>query len=233
MTTATLAVEQRVVLNNVSWEGYESCLKELKGRAVRITFDRGELEIMVVSHGHENYGKLLARFVETLTEELGIPIHSGKSTTCKQEKKRRGLEADESYWIENEPRMRGRKDFDLATDSPPDLALEVEISRSALNRMAIYAALGVPEVWRFDGHRLYVHRLGADGKYSLCESSPTFPDLPLSEVLRFLHESDTVDETTLIRSFRKWVRQHVLPAWEERQRARSRPRRGNGRRRPR
>src|SRR5262245_54289430 len=99
---------------------------------IRLTYDRAKLEIMTLSHGHENYATLIGRLIEALTEELNIPIHSGGSTTFKREAKKRGLEPDECYWIQNERVMRGRKDFEIDTDPPPDLAVEIDIMSSSL-----------------------------------------------------------------------------------------------------
>src|SRR5262249_12678957 len=151
MATAQLAVPQRLLLSNVNWQSYEDLLEKLEERHIRLSYDRGELEIMTLTHEHEHYGSLLGRLIEALTEELNVPIHSGGSTTFKRKSKRRGLEPDKCYWIQNEPSMRGKKTFDVKTDPPPDLAVDVDISSSSLKRMAIYAALGVPEIWRFDG----------------------------------------------------------------------------------
>jgi Uma2 family endonuclease len=223
MATAQLAPTQSVLLHNVSWQTYETLLKEFDERPIRLTYDQGDLEIMTLSHGHENYAELIGRLILALTEELDMPIHSGGSTTLKRKLKQRGLEPDKCYWIKNEPLMRGRKDFDPEKDPPPDLATEVDITHSSLDRMAIYAGLRIPEVWRFDGESLLVYRLTADGKYRLCKRSPTFPYLPLDEVLRFLRESDQMDETTLVQLFRRWVREHILPALEGGQRGRSAP----------
>jgi Uma2 family endonuclease len=234
MATVQLPAEQRILLHNVSWQTYEALLNDLEGPGaggVRLTYDQGSLEIMTTSHGHENYAELIARFVEALTEELDVPIHSGGSTTFKRKAKKRGLEPDKCYWIQNEPLMRGKKEFDIDTDPPPDLAIEVAITSSSLNRMAIYAALGVPEVWRFDGEVLRIYQLGADGEYEPCDRSPTFPYLPPAEVVRFLRLSDTQDETSLVRAFRAWVREHILPAHEGAEPSpRSRHRRGKARR---
>jgi Uma2 family endonuclease len=212
MATVAVTGEQRLLLHDIGWRTYETLLKEFDERPIRLTYDRGSLEIMTLSYGHENYAELLSLFIIVLTEELRVPRHSGGSTTFKREALQRGLEPDRCYWIQNELRMRGKKDFDIETDPPPDLAIEVEISRGALNRMAIYAALGVAEVWRFDGDVLKVHRLEAGQKYAKSDHSPTFPHLPIRELAEFLRASDAQDETSLELSFRAWVRQHVLPA---------------------
>jgi Uma2 family endonuclease len=196
----------------VSWQTYETLLEEFEGRPIRLTYDQGRLEIMTLSHGHENYAELLGLFMIVLTGELRLARHSGGSTTFKREALRRGLEPDKCYWIQNEARMRGKKDFDIEADPPPDLAIEVDISRSSLDRLSIYASLGVGEVWRFDGDLLKVYRLKAGQKYAETDHSATFPHLPLTELVRFLRASDTQEETALEWSFRDWVRKHVLPA---------------------
>jgi Uma2 family endonuclease len=144
--------------------------------------------------------------VETMTEELGIPIRSGGSTTLRNQLKDRGLEPDECYYVANERAVRGRKRIDLSVDPPPDLAIEVDISSSSLDQLAIYASLGVPEVWLYDGAVLEVHQLLSDGNYAKQTRSPAFPFLPLDEVERFLARRNETDETTWIRSFRAWVK---------------------------
>jgi Uma2 family endonuclease len=229
MATVVATGEQRLLLHDIGWQTYETLLKEFDERPIRMTYDRGSLEIMTLSHGHENYAELLGLFIIVLTGELRIPRHSGGSTTFRRETLQRGLEPDKCYWIQNELAMRGKKDFDIETDPPPDLAIEVEISRSALNRLAIFAALGVAEVWRFDADVLEVHCLETGPKYAKCDHSPTFPHLPIRELAEFLRASDAQDETSLEFSFRAWVREHVLPAHQASQAA-SKPR--TSRRRP-
>jgi Uma2 family endonuclease len=213
-TTVQAPAEQRIVLPNVSWRTYETLLEEFDGRPIRLTYDRGSLEIMTLGHAHENYAELLALFVVVLTGELRLPRHSGGSTTFRAQAQERGLEPDKCYWIDSEPHMRGKKEFDIAFDPPPDLAIEVEITRSSLNRLAIYAALGVKEVWRFDGDTVQFHHQEPGGEYVVQQHSRAFPQLPSDELLRFLSESDAQDETSLEWSFRAWVREHVLPAHE-------------------
>jgi Uma2 family endonuclease len=215
MATVQASAHQRVLLHNVSWQTYETLLREFDRKPIRLTYDQGELEIMTLSHEHEHRKKLFARFIEALTEELQIPIHSGGATTFRREAKQRGLEPDECYWIQHEQAMRGRREFDFLSDPPPDLAVEVEVSSSLLDRMGVYAALGIPEIWRFVGEALHVYRLGRNGKYAEVTRSPAFPDVSVAEVLRFVRMGETQDETSVVRAFRTWVREHVLPGREK------------------
>ena len=204
--------EQRFVLDDVSWPDYLRMLRVMgRRRSVRLTYDCGVLEIMSPSPLHERLDRILARLIDALTEELGIPVCGTRSTTFKRQEKEKGLEPDESYYFRNEAVMRGKDKIDLRTDPPPDLAIEVEVSRSALDRLDVYAGLGIPEVWRCDGEALTVHLLGDDGNYHPADRSRALPFLPVQELMPFLRQRTQVDETTLIRSFREWVRQQDWP----------------------
>lgn len=214
MSPIATPAEQRVRLHTVPWEAYIAFCEHLGDQPVRVTYDRGEMEIMSpISWEHENRKKLLGRLIEALTEEMDIDIASSGSMTFRREDLLRGLEPDESYWIEHESVVRGRKTIDLEKDPPPDLVLEIEISRSALDRISIYAALGVPEVWRWDGEKLIVNLLTKRGTYRQGDRSKAFPFLPLAEFARFL-EPTQLSETQLLRSFRAWVRKQKKQNWK-------------------
>jgi Uma2 family endonuclease len=210
MVTATLAPSpNRVLLQNISWQTYELLLKDLENNSgIRLTYDRGKLEIMTPSDPHETYKELINRFVQDLTVELNIEIRSLGSRTCNRKDLTRGLEPDQCYYIQNEAVVRHLERINLNENPPPDLAIEIDISSSSVDRLDIYAALGVPEVWRYDGSRLIILRL-ENGEYKECESSPTLPQLPPSEVVRFLELRQTMGETSLMRLFRDWVRSQV------------------------
>src|SRR5437016_1917784 len=146
MATAQAPAEQRLILYGVPWKMYTRLLRGFDERpAVRLTYDRGTLEIMTLSHLRENRGEFLGSLAEILTEELGLAIKRGGSTTFRRRKRQRGLEPDKCYWIANESLVRDKDKIDLRRDPAPDLSIEIDISRSSLNRMAIYAALNIPE----------------------------------------------------------------------------------------
>ena len=118
--------------------------------------------------------------------------------TCKRQKKRRGLEPDECYWIANSGAVRGKREIDLRSDPPPDLAIEVDVSSSSVNRMGIYAALGVPEVWRLKDEKLTFHHLQSDGKYAAVAASLAFPGLAALELTPFLAMDGQLDESEMV-----------------------------------
>lgn len=203
---------QKLILDSVPWEEYTRLLRafDLGHRHLRLTYDRGRLEIMTISHEHESVGRFLGRMVVTLTEELNLPIKEGGSTTFRKKKKEKGLESDNCYWIAHEADVRGKKVIRLRIDPAPDLAIEVDISSSSMNRMRIYAAIKVPEVWRWDKDGLAFLTLSPNGKYDGVPVSPTFP-LPINpaDLLPFFTLRDQLDENAVIRQFRTWIRAKV------------------------
>ena len=205
--TAASAAEERVLLTGIRWETYQALLADLGDRPIHLTYDRGSLEIMTLSSAHESYKTLFGRLVELLTLELRIPIRSLGSTTLNREQLQRGLEGDECYYITNEPKVRAKLHIDLAVDPPPDLALEVDVTHSSLDRLSIYAVLRVPELWRREGETLVCYLLGNDGKYVVSSTSRAFPGLTPADLMRFLLLRGQMDENALVRRFRAWVQQ--------------------------
>jgi Uma2 family endonuclease len=205
---------QRFVFRAVDWSTYQAFQHALGERHLRLTFDGENLEIMTVSLLHDFLSRLLGRFLVVLTEELDMPLRSAGSMTLDQEDVNRGLEPDECFYIINEPRVRGKKELDLERDPPPDLGMEIDISRSSLNRLAIYAAIKVPEVWRYDGENLFIYQLNATGEYELSARSKYFRMVPMEAVKEFLSRKNEMDENSLVKLFRAWVREQIAKEWK-------------------
>jgi Uma2 family endonuclease len=209
VTTSTLA-EQRTVLHNISWQTFETLLKETgEDRGSRFAYDCGTLEIMTPLYEHENPKVQCDRFIVALAEELEIEIKSAGSTTLKRRIANRGIEPDNCYYIQNEPAVRSRQELDLETDPPPDLAIEIDITSSSVNKFEIYSALGVPELWRYNGRLLKFYQL-AEGQYVECEFSLAFPLVSVAEMSRFIEQSKTIGEIALLKSFRGWVKEKIV-----------------------
>ena len=200
---------QRLILHDVDWKTYGRLLRDFAERpSVRLTYDRGVLEIMSPLHEHDSDARFLGRLVVTLTEELGLTLKVGGSTTFRRRRQRRGLEPDDCYWITNEPRVRGKRRIDLRVDPPPDLAIEVDVTRSSLNRMGIYAVLRVPEVWRLDGDTLTFEVLQPSGRtYASGSTSLAFPLVTPADLMSFLALRTQRDENAVVQQFRAWIRQ--------------------------
>src|SRR5678815_3125963 len=136
-----------VVFRDASWRFYKSMLDEFDEQPSRINYDRGTLEIMTLSIEHESYKTVLGMMIGLLALTFRLKVKHGGSSTLKRLTKRKGLEADQCYWIANELAMRTKKRINLKTDPPPDLVIEIDVMHSVVNREKIYAALGVPEMW--------------------------------------------------------------------------------------
>lgn len=202
--------DQQFLLHGMSWAFYEYLLEELGDRPVRVTYDRGALELMSPSYRHEGSARLLGLMVGIIAEELGMPFKGARSTTIRKESVERGLEPDECFYIAHVADILGKEELDLEIDPPPDLAIEVDVTHRSLDRIPIYAALGIPEVWRFDGTQILVYCGLASGNYAEPQTqSLIFPTIPLAGLIEFLPRSTQTDDATWMREFRSWAKQYA------------------------
>jgi Uma2 family endonuclease len=213
----------RVVVHNVPWDRYVALTESLVNNpGLRTTYVSGNLELMSTSNLHEWLKKRLGRFLEIIAEEFGVSIQPGGNTTFRNEELEQGFEPDDCFWIASEARMRVPVNvWDPSRDPPPDLIIEIEVTRSALNRMSVFAAYRVPEVWRYDGEALHIHRLTGAGRYEEVVATPTFPGIPVGDIASFLRPDSGTDYLTALRQFRKWVKGHLSPAKQKGRRRKS------------
>jgi Uma2 family endonuclease len=198
-----------VVLRGISWAAYLALRAAPENYHVRMTYDQGTLEMMSPSRRHEKFAVLIDCMIRVWSEELNIDLESCRTMTCRREDLERGLEPDNCYYVQHAAAMRAKEELDFSIDPPPELAVEIDITRRALDKLDLYAALGVPEVWRYDGRELRVYRLGPEGRYEPSSTSVALPGFPVGEVQRILTHSTAIGEIELTRSFRNWVRANV------------------------
>ncbi len=210
MVATTAASSPGVILPNISWQTFETILAEMgDNRATRLAYDHGTLEIMTPLMPHEYNNRLIEHLVFALAEELNLNLKSTGSMTCKRPDLLRGVEPDSSFYIQNEPVMRNKQNLDLTQDPPPDLVIEVDYTSASIDRLPIYLALGVPEVWRYDEPTMQIYQL-CEGVYVPCSVSPTFANLSLTTgIPHFLAESLKIGEIPMIRSFRSWIKKQL------------------------
>ncbi|PYT10428.1 MAG: hypothetical protein DMF60_00065 [Acidobacteria bacterium] len=206
MATVVSQPERLVILDSVTWDTYERLIAEHgESGGTRFTYDEGVLQIMVVSSQHEKPNRTLAVLVEVLAEEWRIDIERLGSMTCKRKDLQKGFEPDSCFYIQHAEAVSGKQKIDLKFDPPPDLTIEVDITSDSLNRLPIFAAVGIPEVWRFDGTSLTIFRLEA-GRYLETSNSLAFPALTAEVASQFLDESKTLKSTVWLRQVRAWAR---------------------------
>ncbi|MGI9166997.1 MAG: Uma2 family endonuclease [Pyrinomonadaceae bacterium] len=195
-----------ILLHNISWSTYQSLLRDHPDAASpRFTYDRGDLLIMVTSPEHEEINRTLNLLVELLAEEFEVESRAFGSTTYKRKDLKRGFEPDSCFYFKNEEPMRGKKRLNLAVDPPPDLVVEIDITSPSLKRLPLFAAFGIPEVWRFDGKEMEILILQS-GEYCRNEVSLALPKVTASAISHFVHESFKTGRLEWIKSVRAWAR---------------------------
>lgn len=214
MVAVRSPAEQRVVLRHVSWETYERLLADNAGASTpRVTYDRGTLELMSPLPEHERLNRAVQLLVPLVGRRLGVPVYSLGSTTFRREDMQRGFEPDSCFYIQHASKAQGKQSLDLTIDPPPDLVVEIDISHPSLPRLPIYAAFGVPEVWRHDGERCAILRLGG-GDYGEHEQSGVLPGVTAAALSDLLGQGRWLDDAAFMGAVQEWARQ--LPDAETR-----------------
>jgi Uma2 family endonuclease len=208
MRTIRIPEGQNFVLDGEPWSFYSRLLHHFDGRRrLFITYYHGFLEITTRTFWRERAAVIMGLLVCVWTEERGLEIHGGRSTRFRRRDLRCGLEPDQCFWLAQEKQVRGLKEIDLRRDPPPDLVIDVAPPRQGIPRLPIYAALGVPEVWRVSrAGKLSFHILQPDGTYNVASVSAALPPLTPADLQPHLDRRSQVDDTTLIRGFREWIR---------------------------
>ncbi len=197
---------QHLVLDDVSWEFYERLLKEIGDRHLFVTYDEGNLEVTSPLPKHELWSHWISRLIELMCTDREIPVASLGSTTFRSRPRRKGLEPDKCFYVQHfQEGMELDGEFDPAVHHSPDLAVEIDVTHRSVPREPIYAALRVPELWRFDGSELQVLHL-IRGRYVQRSKSLTFPFLPMTEFGDFVCGMREKNQLKVVREFRQWVR---------------------------
>jgi Uma2 family endonuclease len=200
--------QARVLLHGVSWDTYERLLAEHEESAgPRFTYDSGLLEIMTLSIEHEEPNRTLALLVELVLGEWERDFLLAGSNTFKRSDLAKGFEPDSCFYLRQPEKVRGKRRLDLALDPPPDLVLEIEVTRAALPRLPIFAAMGVPEVWRSDGEAVQILILKGSA-YEDVPASEMLPGLSAETIGELLARSREMKGYAWMRQVREWAQAH-------------------------
>ncbi|RUT04827.1 hypothetical protein DSM106972_043960 [Dulcicalothrix desertica PCC 7102] len=173
-----------VTISNVTWQEFETILQELgQKRTSRVAYYQGTLEIMVPLPEHEIPRDFISDIVKTLLRAKGVRYQPFGSTTFKNHGAA-GVEPDACFYIQNYQTMIGRRRLEPG-DPPPDLAIESDVTSKTT--IEAYESVGVPEVWIYNSGKLTIYLLQAK-KYTKSETSPTFPQIPITELIPQLVE---------------------------------------------
>lgn len=195
-----------VILSNVAWKTYKKFVEETMDilRSPRFYFDEGNLLIMSVSPEHEGLKDSIVYLLNLFTEEFQINSRSLGSTTFTSDDIEKGFEPDSCFYFENEAKIRGVKRFDFSLHPAPDLIVEVDITSLSTFRENIFAAFGVPEIWRFDGEKMRILRLEND-KYIEIPKSLSLPKVTPEKLTEFVNKSETLSRLEWSKEVRTWA----------------------------
>ncbi|MGB3693235.1 MAG: Uma2 family endonuclease [Spirulinaceae cyanobacterium] len=195
----------RVVLYDISWQQFNHIIDNLgESRGARVAYDRGVLEIMNPLPEHEYYKEVFSEAIKETSKVLDINYESLGSTTWRKESSLAGVEADNCFYFQNEALVRGKLEFDLDEDPPPDLVLEIDLTSKSLSRFPIYARLGVPEIWCYNIGNLLVYQL-KDQEYIEVEISSVFPMLKVQDLPAIIEENRSAGRRAIHRAVREWA----------------------------
>jgi Uma2 family endonuclease len=202
-----------IVLEEVTWADYEAQLRIIGERHIRVNYDSGRMDLMSPLWRHGNDGLLLGLMVHELVMELDIQFEGADPVTLKRPDLEKGVEPDRLFYFgENAAKVQENRELNLTVDPPPDLVIEVDVTASSIPRLPIFAALGIPEVWRIDeDEELQFLHLQPDGTYQPRDRSRAFPALLVAEAARFLEQGQGANKTAWIRTFRAYVRDVLAP----------------------
>jgi Uma2 family endonuclease len=206
MTTADNITDQSVVLRGVRWETYERLLADHQDSSgTRLNYDSGTLEIMAPSFKHENLKETIASLFQLVVETKGVDFVAAGSTTFRRQDLRKGFEPDACFYVRDVERIRTRDEIDLSVDPPPDLVVEVVVTSRVINKLPLFAALAIPEVWRYQAEELQILVLESNAYFSKATSS-ILPGVGSRALTELVQSSRGMTRPLWIQSVRDWAR---------------------------
>jgi len=200
-----LPTDSTLILRGISWDDYEELLAAVgEAPGLRISYDQGTMQIMTPSSEHESYVRLIERLVDRVSSKLRIKVLSFGSATMKHSRWRKGSEPDACFYVQSASRIGNRVLLDFTNDPPPDIVVEIDINHDSLSKFPIYAALGVSEIWRYDGQALAIYLL-EHNQYITSEASLALPMLTSAVLTEFLSRSRCEDQYETLLEFEIWL----------------------------
>ena len=205
MTTVISEPDQIVILRGIHWDTYERLLADQQeSSGTRLNFDCGTLEIVSPSSEHEQLKETIALLFQLLASELEIDVLAVGSTTFRRKDLRKGFEPDASFYIRNAQPIRNQPRIDLRRDPPPDVVVEIQVTNPAIDKLSIFAAAGVPEVWLYRDAQVEI--LGLESKtYQRKPESSFLPGVTDPVLTNFVRSSRTMKSVEWIKTVRAWA----------------------------
>ncbi len=202
---SAMAINQKLIMQGVGWDFYEQILADyINSNALHFAYNDGILEVEMPKFDYEKVNRFLLRLIEYICLELNLDFANAGSTTFRQQKKTKGCEPDTAFYLANATQVRDLDEIDLTFDPPPDLVIEVDMTSPSLDKMPIYAALNVPEVWLYQGQKVeFFHLVGE--KYKKVKSSISIPILSSEKATQLLQKGLTVNPKNWFQEVHEWA----------------------------
>ncbi len=206
LTEEIIREKQFIELKGISWQTYKELMAQLgDDRGWRIAYDQGVLEIRMSLQEHEQPKIVISYLVTAMADELELEVMELGAWKLERDDLTRAVEPDTCFYIQNELKVRGIS-ISLPSNPPPDLVIESDHRHSSINKFSLYAALGVPELWRYNKQTLEVYQL-IDGQYQQVQESLALPRFPITEVAKYIEQSYQIGQRSTVRLFRKHIRE--------------------------
>jgi Uma2 family endonuclease len=193
------------VLQGIQWGTYQRLIAERGDRnGPRLYYDCGTLEIMSPSTHHERIKEAATLLIQVLADELGVDVLAAGSTTFNREDLQKGFEPDSCFYFRGLEVIRNKRDFNLAEDPPPDLVVEIQVTNFPPDRLKLFAAVGVPELWLYAEDNFEVWELEGSGYVSRTESV-FLPGLTVETILEFCTSRLLMTNAAWMKSVREWA----------------------------
>jgi Uma2 family endonuclease len=194
-----------LVMQEVTWDDYEELLVELADyRSIRVSFDDGRIEFVSPLNKHEKIIRFIDRMVHVFGEIRKLKIEHYGSSNWKRKVLAKGVQPDCCYYINSADLVIGKQQLNLDVDPPPDIAVEIDVTSSSIRKFSIYAALKVPEFWRYDGTKFQIFRLKNE-TYSEIPASQILPRLTGGQLVETIELSQSVGHTAALQTFRSKI----------------------------
>jgi Uma2 family endonuclease len=204
-----LPEDASLTFRDVSWDEYEELLEQVgEAPGLRITYDNGSLLIVTISAEHEKYSEFIKSLIAGIRLRLQINILAFGSATMRKPRRSAGHEPDACFYVQTAALIGNRIQLDFETDPPPDIVVEVDVHHDSRPRFRVYAALGVPEIWRYDGQAMTIYHLSNDGdgqQYVTGDTSAALPMLSATLLTEMIERMRRDGELNALLAFDEWL----------------------------
>lgn len=196
-----------VTFGNTTWNDYETLLCEVgEASHLRISYNRGNLNIMTLSSLHENYSALVQDIIRQISMQKRIKVLCYKSSTIKVSKALKGVEPDGCFYVQSADKLPNKLRIDFSRDPMPDIVLEIDIYHDSKAKFEIYAGFGVKEIWRYDGEKFGIYELQKNAEYKEVKRSKSLPILTAKVLTDLLNQSNEKDQYEILLAFEEWLK---------------------------